>query len=175
MKLCISNFGLDPNKPEEPGSCLEGNLRLVNDNSLFEQESKYCTGPKTCLNLILLDRITAADIARMAKNEEHVVHARICNNIISENLVPRNSVSLILTLTQMEKVVLSLMADNYTYRQIASILNIDYETAKSHGNNIHRKTGLRTNLQATHAFMAFKALHPEWRSELKESLRIFCP
>lgn len=174
MKLCISNFGLDPNRPEEPGPCLEGNIRLVNDNTLFEQEAKYYTGPKTCLNLILLDRITAADIARMAKNNEHRVYARICNNIISEKAV-REIVPKILTLTCMELLVLSLMAENLTYNDISEILNIDYETAKTHGSNIHKKTGLHTNLQAAQAFIPFKALYPGWRLKVKAPLRVFCP
>lgn len=175
MKLCISNLGLDPKRPEEPGPCLEGTLRLVNDNSLFEQQARLCPGPKTSLNLILLDPITASDIARIANNDEHLVTARICNNIFSEKVVPRNTILKILKLTNMEMVVLSLMSENYTNDQIADALRVDKETPKSHGYNIKKKTGLHTKLQLTQAFTAFKVLYPDWRCGLKEALRKYCP
>lgn len=172
MKLCISNLGLDIKRPEQPGPCLEGHVRLA--ETLYENETNYCNGRLNCLNLILLDPLTASDIARMAKSEDHIIHARIINNVFSEKVIPRNAVSKIRALTQMEKVVLSLQAENYTYTQIADILKVDKETSKSHIYNIRKKTGLRTKLQAANAFIIFKAIYPDWRNELKESLRVYC-
>lgn len=157
MKIAISNYGI---KSNEPGPFLTGNIEIV-DDSHFEYETKSHIGQKTCLNLILLNPISAAEIARLAKND-HQLQVKICTNIIPLDKIPKTSIAKIASLTGMEIIVLSYLAAGNTKAQIAAIINTSEDTIKSHVNNIYNKTGLHSNVLASLALLLFRAENPDW-------------
>jgi DNA-binding CsgD family transcriptional regulator len=55
-------------------------------------------------------------------------------------------------LTSREKEVLDLLLSNYSNREIAEKLFIDYETIRSHRKNIYKKLGVSTIMELAMAF-----------------------
>ncbi|HLP74080.1 MAG TPA: LuxR C-terminal-related transcriptional regulator [Bacteroidales bacterium] len=170
MEVSILHYGM---LPGEPGPCLKGNIELVNDYSMVDFDTKYAPGQTTILNMILLNQITAAEIARLAKNN-HRLQVKICCNIFDEEVTPKKAIARIDTLTQRESVILALLAKGKKYREIAGLLNISNDTVKSHANNAYKKVGLHSKLLIALAYLlsrVFKILCNEDAKPFNEAFR----
>lgn len=159
MKICITNFGIKESMQQGP--YLSGNLLLHDDSELFENESRYHTGAKTCLNFLLLNPIPVSELLRLEKND-NILQANVCANIIDENVIPRESILKISTLTPMELEVLSLVPKYKTTEDLAKALHVSYDTITTHLDHIYSKIGLHTKVSAYMAYFLFMAQNPEW-------------